>query len=212
MMISPRHETQKLPLPDDWSIELKIDIFHAQVDGWYLEIADRIINGWQGQDGEHYIQGVHPSTLEPTHHIADAGWAALHIAINYFETIRFYQTADKQEYPGDRFQAGVKEVFPDEDGVETLAEILYKNVRSGLYHAIAKNPRKDHIVRLDHPDDINCFHRDEINRTWIIDPHNLIRHLRGHLNDYVSKLQDPAETDARRLFEMAFDMRVLGQE
>ncbi|GAB4514655.1 MAG: hypothetical protein OHK0046_17060 [Anaerolineae bacterium] len=51
-MISPIHSTSPLShsilVPektDEWSIDLKIDIVYAQIDGWYLEVADRIING-----------------------------------------------------------------------------------------------------------------------------------------------------------------------
>ena len=136
---------------------------------------------------------------------------ALHIALNYFETIRFFLTADKDERTGIRFKAGVKEVFPDQDDLEILQEILYKNVRSGLYHALAANPLREYDVRIDKKDDTSVFYRGSDN-IWIIDPHNLIRRLRQHFEEYVKRLKDPEQADARASFEKAFDMRVLGKE
>jgi hypothetical protein len=223
MMISPFHNTSPTPhattVPenhDEWTIDLKIDIFLAQVDGWYLEVADRLINGWKSSEGEDYINGIcPPQTLNAgtaVNHIPDSAYAALQIILNYFETIRFYKTADKSEKPKKRFEAGVYDVFPEAkewDISPSLVDVLYRDLRSGLYHAIPLKPTKSGIV-LSHVDDKTVF-RFYASR-WFVDPHNLVRHLRQHLRQFVDKLKDPDQTDLRANFEKAFDMKILRQE
>lgn len=59
MMISTIHETAAswqeptVQIPSDgkqWPVDLKIDIFFHQMDAWYLEVADRMLNGWLSPD------------------------------------------------------------------------------------------------------------------------------------------------------------------
>jgi hypothetical protein len=223
MMISPIHNTDDAPntikVPNDgnmWSIELKIDIFHAQVDGWYLEIADRIINGWKSPSGEDYIKGVcSPNTQhagKPTNIIADSAFAALQIMMNYFETIRFYKSPTTEEKSTKaRFIAGVEDVFPREK--TSPANVLYRDMRSGLYHAIPTN-RTGARITLSHKDgdNITVFTYDETTNSWEIDPHNFVRALRQHLNQFVVQLKDPNQVDLRINFEKAFNMRTFGEE
>lgn len=167
--------------------------------------------------GEEYINGVYPpNTLHASksvNYIPDSGYAVLQIMLNYFETIQFYKTADNKTNAKNRFTEGVNDVFPEAKGWKispSLADVLYNDLRSGLYHAIAKNPTGSQI-RLLHVDDTTVFTYVGA-KQWSIDPHNMIRRLRQHLKEFISELKNPKNVALRDRFEKAFNTKILGKE
>jgi hypothetical protein len=202
MYISPRHLRHNMPSTpiEEWDTELLVDIFHARVDGWHLEVADRCINGWKDEYG---IPSINTKHLDgrPTNHVPDSGWAVLQITLNYFETIAFFKGGGTKAKPYDLFVAGVFDVFPEQKGLKpNIAKYLWSDLRTGLYHGGINNA-KTHLI---HRDDIPPIHGDERTGIVIIDPHHFVRRLRKHLNDYCLDLLDISKGRLRDDFRKAF--------
>ncbi|MBN1202942.1 MAG: hypothetical protein JXJ20_13920 [Anaerolineae bacterium] len=195
--ISPIHYATG-PIPDD--LDFKIDLFLARVDGWHLEIADRCINGWQ-VDGTECINGPHPKTGGTAHNIPDSGWAVLQIVLNYFEIIGLFKCFVKNKDSGVRFKRGVLDVFPAfRNHNPDIADILWQDLRNGLYHAGIKGGR----VVIQHTVSSEAMTYDPSRELLIIDPHEFVRELRRHLKKYSNRLKDPDETGLRTKFEAAY--------
>lgn len=119
--LSPIHKSSDFTKPVPF--EKKVELFHARILGWQLEIADECANGIDGQP--------------PDQH---SGFAVLHLCLSYFETIAKYE----QGYTGEgeskkHFKLGLASVFPSlrrapSAVFERRSELLYKAGRCGLYH------------------------------------------------------------------------------
>ena len=198
MWVSPRHIRDKPPE----TVDEKIEIFIAQVDGWHLEVADRCINGWQ-VNGQECISAIDLKGNR-TKHIPDSGWAALQMVLNYFEVIGYYKLGIiemKWGASAKRFDAGVLDVFPHlENYSANVPEQLRQELRNGLYH-VGISGR----VILRHVEPIIDISYDKQLGTVIIDPHAFIPSLRAHFRAYATQLRNPLEVEIRTQFNRAFD-------
>src|SRR5690606_901127 len=136
-------------------LEDKIDLFVARVDGWHLEVADRVINGWEVEKAPCIVaphggpiayllydetgQVVRASRIRPVqvmNQIPDSGWAVLQIVINYFEIAGLFKFFERScaDDTYKLLQRGFFDVFPEliEHG-EKPAKIVF-SLRNGLYH------------------------------------------------------------------------------
>jgi len=89
IIVAPGIKDTELSSPP--TFEQKLNVFHARMRGWKLKIADQMINGYQGGNGDNI-----PS-------IPEAGYAALNIMFTYFEPLGKYidgytGTGDSGEY------------------------------------------------------------------------------------------------------------------
>lgn len=207
--ISPEHYIQDgedIGSPRSWSLEYKIDIFYARTDGWHLKIADRCINGWVNEDGIQAINTIHHEGH--VHYIPDSAWAVLQIVLYYFETIGYFKYFDQLDRNGryrngKSFKIGIADVFPEFKDQDTIKNILWTDLRNGLYHTGVNKSR----VRLLHTTTTKPISYDTNRYIVIVDPHKLILKLREHLNEYVELLRKPNEQILRQNFENGFNSR-----
>ena len=169
-------------------------MFREKVWGWQLHIADLAINGGRNHDSTADVASLPHS-----------GFAALQILLSYFETIARYETGNNsKDQSRDLFIQGVQSVFPQVSNFPYAAtrnflNQLYGKARCGLYHmsmtgaGVAIGRTHTAISFADNPPRI------------IIDPHELAPPLKKHLDGYVTRLNDTAQTDLRKAFERRFD-------
>jgi hypothetical protein len=176
--ISPRHTT--LDFPDGWTLENKIDVFAARIEGWQIGIAKEIIKK----------------------EIPHRGLALLHIVFSYFEMIGKYRHGyirnDKSKC---YFCKGVRETFPEvPSDQEPFLTTLYSSVRSGLYHI--GMPKGNVMLIDDIPGSIGFYSERKI---LAICPDRLVEDLDIRFHDYIAELRDPQNTQLRENFEKRFD-------
>lgn len=107
----------------------RIDVFEAQMWGWQLHVADLIING--GRD--------HSDTCD-VGAIPHGAFAALQVALVYFEAIAKYEAGYTGRDSRALFIRGVLSVFPEMAKTPFLAtrdllDLLYEGGRCGLYQS-----------------------------------------------------------------------------
>jgi hypothetical protein len=193
MWISWNHDDSEFAKP--LAIHDKIEIFYQQALGWQLHIADLMINGGKPLDSGAPITSINHS-----------GFAVLHICLSYVETIGNCRTTKRRSE--ENFNNGALEVFLElkrygKSDRQKALKILYLGARCGLYH----NSRTGYAVGLGQnvPDEAIAY--DPLNNRLAINPHELPRSMKRHLYQYQAELQDPANGQARSLFEHWFDQR-----
>jgi hypothetical protein len=179
LAISPHFTDHHFQTP--LRIEDKIALFADRVRGWQLDIAQ---------------------SLESHHH---AGFAVLAIVSSYFEMISKYERGHMSNKNSKaHFKLGVRSVLELHLSGEStlpdyLIDLLYEEVRCGMYHAGMTGPR----VRISDAPGIPMIQLDQFGLT--LDPHQLVRALQEHFSGYVARLNDPANVTLRRNFEKRFD-------
>jgi hypothetical protein len=177
--ISPIHTTDDFPA--GFSLEGKIDVFSARIEGWQLGIA---------------------LALEEKQ-IPHRGFAILHILLSLFEMIGKYREGylgnSKSKY---YFKLGAQFVFQKDLGPEqeTFLEALYKNVRSGIYHIGMTSPQ---VLLVDEIPGSIGFQSGT--RAIAISPDKLAIDLTVRFRDYIGELRNPQNVELRLNFEKRFD-------
>jgi len=174
------------------TIESKVNIFYHQTLGWQLHVADLLSNGGEELGNGRKVESINHS-----------GFAVLQICLSYFETIGKHHAVKRRD--GDNFKAGAEDVFPElrkipEKTRQDLLDILYKDARCALYH----NSRT-HGVGLGQPPNGEAIAYDPVVRKLVINPHQLPRVLKSHLDRYRTELLDPKNVVARQHFEGWFN-------
>lgn len=184
--ITPKHMRSHFTLP--LSIEQKIAVFYEQTDGWQLGIADRIINGVRDKNDE---------AIEPS----QSAYAVLNIVFSFFEKIAKYQDGyiGKESKSRYYFKKGVTSIFPVAEKYPELLDLLYTDVRCGLYHSGFAEPRV--FIRTDLEGAI-AFTKS---KRLFINPRILVRKLREYLKSYTERLQVADSVEARKRFEKRFN-------
>jgi hypothetical protein len=195
MLISPHKNSNEFIPP--LTINQKIILFEDRIIWWQLAIANRIINGKPDSNG-----------MADEDMIPDSGFAVLSILLSYFELISKFITG----YIGTGqsalfFKKGVHQVFPQinsfpSEVLDGLLSTLYKDVRCGLFHSGKTNSK---IVLSGELDAALAY--EAKSQMLIINPHKLAPALLHHLQAYISKLRDPANTELREYFERRFDFQ-----
>jgi hypothetical protein len=175
-------------------IEKKIDVFYHWVWGSQLHVADLMINGGKDHDGDKVVTAI-----------PHAAFGALFILVNYFEMIAHYHAGTvAHKKPHQWFYEGVHLVFPklNEWGhanVDSFLDTLYVKVRCGLYHT---GRTRGGIGVWSEPETITY---DFDKRVLLLNPHMLAKHIKGHFERYIARLEDPSETELRKKFESRFN-------
>lgn len=176
--LSPKHTT--LDFQNGWTLENKIDVFTARIEGWQIGIAKEIIKK----------------------EIPHRGFALLHIVFSYFEMLGKYlngYVGDKQS--GFYFRKGVKATFPEISSDEELfLKILYSSVRNGLYHL--GMTKINVMLKDDIPGSIGFNSERKI---LAISPDRLVEDLDIRFHDYITELKDSKNVQLRENFEKRFD-------
>jgi hypothetical protein len=176
--ISPKHTT--LDFPDGWTLEDKIEVFSARIEGWQIGIAKEIVK-----------KGI-----------PNRGFALLHIVFSYFEMIGKYRFGylgdDKSRY---YFRKGlVATLYTLTPEQEKFMNTLYASVRSGLYHL---GMTKTNVVLIDNiPGSIGFNSKNNNIAIW---PDRLVDDLDIRFHDYIAELQNPDNIELRTNFEKRFD-------
>lgn len=181
--ISPLSTNITCPLPHDFAT--KVRLFWERFHGWKLEIAQKILNGYQSDDGE-----GHPG-------IPHSGYAAMDVMFSYFEPLGKY--LDGYLDPGDNgksgyyFKEGVRNVFQfsgyNPADVDKLLGVLWGGIRCGIYHA--GQTKHGVLISGTTPEAIRFAVSDEI---IIVNPHKLAEGLIWHVTDYRDRLLREGET------------------
>ena len=178
------------------TIEDKLKLFADRVSGWQLEIAAQLI-----ADNPH------------------AGFGVLHIVTSYFEMIGMYLKGPaigkrkKRKRKGRSrvcFVAGARDVFPELAKEKPKHEAwflnsMYGDVRCGLYH---QGMTKGGIfVSQDIGAPFEFRDLGKGKHAIVLNPKLLTDRLTSHFDDYVRKIEDPANAEARANFEGMFDQK-----
>jgi hypothetical protein len=179
IFISPKHTADEFK--GDWTIDNKIEVFIARVEGWQLGVAREMIEK----------------------NISNREVALLNLLMSYFEMISKYREGyvgkGKSKY---YFKKGLREVFPDlEPEAEPFMDSLYSNVRCGLFHI----GRTGSNVILNDSAPGSIGYNSE-HGFIMISPSILVEDLQIHFNVYSKELLDPKAIEFRTNFELRFDV------
>lgn len=198
--ISPNHKNTDFTFP--LSTDDTIKIFTDRTLGWQLDIADCVVNGRKDNSGN--------VVTEPIKH---AGFAALFIAMSYFEMIAKYM----EGYTGNNkskeyFKKGIYTVFPDlmkldkseKAALDRSLYLLYSDVRCGLYHSGLVGRKI--ILTGDFPQPIGY---NKTSDQLVINPHLLVPNMKRHFEGCVQEITNKVNAPLRSKFEARFDFNTI---
>lgn len=166
----------------------KVALFSDMVRGWQLDVAERLLSD------QH------------------AGFAVLSIVVSYFEMIATYQRGESvigrsktYSLEGlhlvlDPHRTTSPSTMPD-DVFKKVREVIYEDLRCGLYHAGMTGPRI--LIRI--ADDMPIVGVSD--GLVLIDPKKLLEAVQSHFTWYIAALMnpDPKYDRLRVHFERRFD-------
>jgi hypothetical protein len=178
LAISPIHTIDDFP--EGFSIDDKIEIFIARVEGWQFGIAQSLIEN----------------------DVPHRGFALLHIVVSQFEMVGKYRDGyvdeGKSKY---YFREGAKYIFKkslNED--EEFYNQIYTNVRNGMYHVGMTSSRV--LLFDDIPGSVGY---QQSTGAIVVSPDKFVQDLHIRFQDYASELRNPENETLRRNFEARFD-------
>lgn len=178
LAISPIHTTDDFA--EGFSLDDKIEVFVARVEGWQFGIAQALIKN----------------------NVAHRGFALLHIVVSQFEMIGKYRDGyvgeGKSKY---YFREGAKYIFKqnlDED--DKFYNQIYSNVRNGLYHVGMTSSQV--LLFDDIPGSIGY---QQATGAIVVSPDKFVQDLHIRFRDYASELRNPDNETLRNNFETRFD-------
>jgi hypothetical protein len=197
VLISPRFGPEKI---QTGRIEDFIDVYEDRLKGWMLDRADEMARHPHGE------------------------FAALAIAMSYFEPHWSFVTGeDSDGQSGDFFRSGYRAVFPNPQPTASMgntplpadlearqAQSVYIRARNGLFHSgmarsgilIARYPEAVRVsINLD---------TGEIGAVVFNVP-RVLATIRHHLDQFLTKVRDANERDARDKFQAAWRLSHAGE-
>jgi len=184
--ISANYTTADFPNPN---IDAKITIFEDQIRSWY-HVQARNLEA-DGTMGQH------------------SGFAVLAIMLGYFETIGRLRagstgTTGAKYYFWQGFLdvfPELQEAFPKESMMQALRDVLWTELRSGLYHRLMPGPN----IRITQmPLLAICEVNEKGEARIMINPFQVLNGVEAHFAKYVDALRDPANAVLRRNFDAAY--------
>ncbi len=182
--ISPKYDADYLK--GDSDIDKKLDVFEDRTKGWTLEWAKR---------------------LSETEH---AGFAALAIALTYFEAHAIYYKGESSN--PNKSKQFFRDAFIDVYGHHVLgmdlagriADNVYDQGRCGLFHegmTKAKLLLRDDNGSVTYSEDFNTHELVEIS----INVQEFVKEIEAHFQEYMQRLRKSSEVTLRRDFERSWD-------
>lgn len=195
---SPHITSDELPNGPQ-TLDDKIRVFEDRVLGWQLDVAEQTLM------------------------ISHSGFATLSIVASYFELIGkciegpgrtkiVTNSKGKKETrnwgSGDYAKAGIKDVYPELQKenptlVEELLRVLYGDLRCGLYHQGVTGAGV--VVSGSGEGTMELMESARGDLGVRIHPEFLVQDLKTHFQEYVARLRNTANTEARESFKAAFD-------
>ena len=176
--ISPRHTADQFR--DGWTLDDKLEVFIARVEGWQLGVARRMI--------EKDIEGRE--------------LALLLILTSYFEMIgKYVEGYIGNDQSRHFFKRGLREVFHDIEPTEAeLMNSLYENLRCGLYHA--GRPGSNVILNDAAPGAIGYQQKHDL---IMISPTTMLEDIEIHFRSLAEALRNATNSSLRSNVEKRFD-------
>ncbi len=199
--VSGHHATKDLPPPEDWPINVKIEIFAARVNDWGFDIARKL------KDEQH------------------GGYARLSIVLSYFEMMGKYETGYRKDIEDfknqkshrsspDHFWKGVEAVghfakWPQQD-ITKLKDWLWRALRCGLYHS---GMSRHGMWVSESLHEVYVFENED---DLFMAPNALVNLLSSHFDDYIAELRQASVEQKERgkrsnrldKFEKRFDAEI----
>jgi len=179
--ISPRHNLEDYP--SGLTLDDKIEVFTARVEGWLIGPAIEMISK----------------------QLSHRAFALLSIVTSYFEMIgRYTEGYLGRDKSGYYFKHGLKLVFRDMTlpDTEDLLDALCDRVRNGLYHVGMTKPR---VLLVDAADAIGSIGYHPVSDHIVIAPDILVDDIKIHFASVARELRDQDNTTLRANFEARFD-------
>lgn len=191
-MISPRFPPVKL---ESGSVDDRIDVYEDRLQGWFFDPARALLT------------------------VPGAGIMILQLCLGYFEGYWIYRSGeDSKRRSKEFFRHAFKEIFshlvivdpPDlnvpNDIMETLANLHYEDGRCGLFHdgmlrgAIFVGPGSAPV---------SATIEKSTGRVAgiLINPEMFLDEIETHSDQYIACLRDPSNTDLRKRFNTAWEMK-----
>jgi hypothetical protein len=162
------------------SLEEKATIFDDRIKGWFLDIAEKLLES--GNDADEF----HPHDF-----------AVLAILALYFEMIGQYMSGRSSDGASQKtFCEGIDWVFPRQYREEQRKK-LYKSLRCSLYH---NGLTRGAVASREHTEPF-LFE----NGLLFINPNSLLEAIKIHFDGYIAKLKTPDESEVRTKFEATYD-------
>lgn len=148
-----------------YNVDDKIKVYEAQVKGWFLEPATKLIKAKKGHNG----------------------FAVLMICLSYIEGVGQYRQGESSRNNSKNFFVeGLKRICPYLDGDEHKIEGLYKEARCGLFHNGMVEKRV--IINNSFSSSIK-FDDDDIK----ISPSKLLNDIKIDFENYLQQLKENGE-------------------
>jgi len=179
--ISPKHNAEDFP--SGLSLDDKIEVFIARVEGWLLGPAEEMIS-----------KGL-------THR----AFALLSVVTSYFEMIGRYTDGNVgRDRAGYYFKRGLKLVFRDMDmpDAEDVLDALCDRVRNGLYHVGMTKPR---VLLVDAPGVPGSIGYNPAQDLIVIAPDTLVNDLKIHFSAVAEEMRNTSNAQLRTNFKKRFD-------
>ncbi|MFA6002822.1 MAG: hypothetical protein WC881_02010 [Elusimicrobiota bacterium] len=189
-LISPKYDGAKLDMP---STDDLIDVFEDRMKGWFLEPTQKLLAAFNDFP------------------------ASICLQMTYFEGIWTFITGkDSDGKSASFFKRGFVSVFhgygqPD-DLLERVAQVLYTDARCGFFHdGMFRNriyfSNRRHALEITLPKRNGVTDPEGEIESIIIDPRQFHATIQKHFTDFVTKLKNKQNAEARRLFHAAFMAR-----
>jgi hypothetical protein len=163
----------------------KILIYQRQVEGWFLEPADRLLKQMDTQ----------------------ASFVVLSICLSYLEAVQQHKEGEPSRNNSKAFfLRAFQDVFSSSEMEDEFAGLLYKEGRCGLFHdgmtggQIAYDMKLDKAFKVINNGDLDIifFH-----------PKYCLEGVKAHFADYISKLKNEEEVTLRNKFDVMFTVTSL---
>jgi len=165
---------------DPYQLNSKIIIYQRQVEGWFLDPADRLLEQMDTQ----------------------ASFVVLSICLSYLEAVQQHKEGQASNGKSrDFFLRAFQDVFSSSEMEDEFADLLYIEGRCGLFHDGMTRGKIPYDMELDKAFKvINNGSQDTI----YFHPKYCLEGVRAHFADYISKLKNEKEVNLRDNFKSMF--------
>jgi len=165
---------------DPYQLNGKIIIYQRQVEGWFLEPADRLLKQMDTQ----------------------ASFVVLSICLSYLEAVQQHKEGEPSRNNNKAFfLRAFQDVFSSSEMEDEFADLLYIEGRCGLFHDGMTRGKMVYDMELDKAFKvINNGSQDTI----YFHPKYCLEGVKAHFADYIGKLKNEEEVTLRSNFGSMF--------
>jgi hypothetical protein len=165
---------------DPYQLNGKIIIYQRQVEGWFLDPADRLLEQMDTQ----------------------AIFVVLSICLSYLEAVQQHKEGEPSRNNSKAFfLRAFKDVFSSSEMEDEFADLLYIEGRCGLFHDSMTRGKIAYDMELDKAFKVI---NNESQDTIYFHPKYCLEGVKAHFADYISKLKREEEGRLRHNFYSMF--------